>query len=202
MGTTVVALALVPEEPDPDDDRRRRRPTSPQHLLIANVGDSRGYLFRDGSLTQLTEDHSVVADLVREGRITSEEAEVHPQRNIVTRVLGVYEIGRGRPLAGRPGARATASCCAPTGCSTRWAPIRSAASSAASTTRARRPPSWCAWPTRAGGETTSPPSSSTCSTTAACRGGRPPRSADEPSGLEGGPVGPRRATTPPGSPPR
>jgi PPM family protein phosphatase len=89
MGTTVVALALMPEEPDPDepvDDGPR-----PQHLLIANVGDSRGYLFRDGSLTQLTEDHSVVADLVRDGRITTEEAEVHPQRNIVTRVLGVYD---------------------------------------------------------------------------------------------------------------
>ena len=55
------------------------------------MGDSRAYLFRDGGLAQLTEDHSVVADLVREGRITAEEAEVHPQRNIVTRVLGVYE---------------------------------------------------------------------------------------------------------------
>ncbi len=90
MGTTVVALALMPEEPDPDgpfDDDAE----APQHLLIANVGDSRGYLFRDGSLTQLTEDHSVVADLVREGSISPEEAEVHPQRNIVTRVLGVYE---------------------------------------------------------------------------------------------------------------
>jgi len=90
MGTTIVALALVPEEPDPDepfDDGAE----PPQHLLIANVGDSRGYLFRDGSLTQLTEDHSVVADLVREGRISPEEAEVHPQRNIVTRVLGIYE---------------------------------------------------------------------------------------------------------------
>ncbi len=90
MGTTVVALALMPEEPDPDEPPGDDE-VVPQHLLIANVGDSRGYLFRDGSLTQLTEDHSVVADLVREGRITSEEAEVHPQRNIVTRVLGVYE---------------------------------------------------------------------------------------------------------------
>jgi serine/threonine protein phosphatase PrpC len=89
MGTTVVALALLPEEPDPDELADERE--HPQHLLIANVGDSRGYLFRDGSLTQLTEDHSVVADLVRDGRITTEEAEVHPQRNIVTRVLGVYD---------------------------------------------------------------------------------------------------------------
>ncbi len=90
MGTTVVALAVMPEEPDPDEPFDEDAEV-PQHLLIANVGDSRAYLFRDGSLTQLTEDHSVVADLVREGRITAEEAEVHPQRNIVTRVLGVYE---------------------------------------------------------------------------------------------------------------
>jgi protein phosphatase len=55
------------------------------------VGDSRAYLLRDGGLVQLTEDHSVVADLVREGRISEQEAEVHPQRNVVTRVLGVYE---------------------------------------------------------------------------------------------------------------
>lgn len=89
MGTTVVALALMPEEPEPDAPESDEEP--PQHLLIANVGDSRAYVFRDGSLAQLTEDHSVVADLVREGRITAEEAEVHPQRNIVTRVLGVYE---------------------------------------------------------------------------------------------------------------
>ena len=90
MGTTVVAAALLREEPDPDesdhDDGER-----PQHVLIANVGDSRAYLFRGGELEQLTDDHSLVADLVREGRITPEEAEVHPQRNIVTRVLGVYD---------------------------------------------------------------------------------------------------------------
>jgi len=91
MGTTLVALALMPEEPDPDEPFDDDDAEPPQHLLIANVGDSRGYLFRDGSLTQLTEDHSVVADLVREGSISPEEAEVHPQRNIVTRVLGVYE---------------------------------------------------------------------------------------------------------------
>ncbi len=83
MGTTVVAAALVPVEGDDAEDRHQ--------LVIANVGDSRAYLFRDSSLIQLTEDHSLVADLVREGRITPEEAEAHPQRNIVTRVLGVYE---------------------------------------------------------------------------------------------------------------
>ncbi|MFL6205402.1 MAG: protein phosphatase 2C domain-containing protein [Acidimicrobiales bacterium] len=91
MGTTVVALALMPEERDPDVEEAPEDEEPLQHLVIANVGDSRAYLHRDGSLVQLTEDHSVVADLVRDGRITAEEAESHPQRNIVTRVLGVYE---------------------------------------------------------------------------------------------------------------
>jgi protein phosphatase len=86
MGTTIVALALVPDEPDPDVPEGEPA----QHLLVINVGDSRAYLFRDGDLTQVTEDHSVVAELVRDGRITEAEAEGHPQRNIITRVLGVY----------------------------------------------------------------------------------------------------------------
>jgi protein phosphatase len=80
MGTTLVAVAVVPGDEG-----------GGERLLVANVGDSRAYLFRDGGLTQLTEDHSMVADLVREGRITEDEARVHPQRNIVTRVLGVYD---------------------------------------------------------------------------------------------------------------
>ena len=88
MGTTVVAAAVL----DGDGGAAAGdEPTPGGQLLIANVGDSRAYLFRDGELTQLTEDHSMVADLLREGRISETEAEVHPQRNIVTRVLGVYE---------------------------------------------------------------------------------------------------------------
>jgi PPM family protein phosphatase len=55
---------------------------------LANVGDSRAYLFREGSLRRLSEDHSVVAELVAAGQITEEEAARHPQRNVVTRVLG------------------------------------------------------------------------------------------------------------------
>jgi protein phosphatase len=89
MGTTAVAIALVPDEPDPDHPQVSADAAA-QHLLVINVGDSRAYLFRDGDLTQLTDDHSVVAELVRDGRITREEAEAHPQRNIITRVLGVY----------------------------------------------------------------------------------------------------------------
>ncbi|MGD9796873.1 MAG: protein phosphatase 2C domain-containing protein [Acidimicrobiia bacterium] len=75
MGTTVTAV--VPVEVD-----------GAAQLEVVNVGDSRAYLFRDGELLQLTEDHSLVAELEREGRITADEARVHPQRNIVTRVLG------------------------------------------------------------------------------------------------------------------
>ncbi|MCE1179013.1 MAG: Stp1/IreP family PP2C-type Ser/Thr phosphatase [Micrococcales bacterium] len=56
-------------------------------LTLAHIGDSRAYLLREGKLSQLTHDHSFVQTLVDEGRITEEEAEVHPQRSLVTRVL-------------------------------------------------------------------------------------------------------------------
>jgi PPM family protein phosphatase len=72
MGTTVTA-ALV------ERDGR---------IAFANVGDSRAYLLRDGSLQRLTQDHSVVAELVATGQISEQEAGTHPQRNVVTRVLG------------------------------------------------------------------------------------------------------------------
>ena len=58
---------------------------------IAHVGDSRAYLFRDGELKQLTEDHTLVGRMVREGRLEPGEADRHPQRSIVTRALGVDE---------------------------------------------------------------------------------------------------------------
>jgi protein phosphatase len=58
------------------------------HLAIAHVGDSRAYLFRDGQLTRLTQDHSLVDELVRQGKLTEEQAAEHPQRSIITRALG------------------------------------------------------------------------------------------------------------------
>jgi PPM family protein phosphatase len=58
-------------------------------VLVGHVGDSRAYLLRDGELRQLTTDHSLVEELVREGRLTEEQAAVHPQRSIITRALGV-----------------------------------------------------------------------------------------------------------------
>ncbi len=76
MGTTLTAVALVNEDGE-------------EHLAVANVGDSRVYLFQQGELSQLTEDHSLVEELVREGQITPEEARVHPQRSIITRALGM-----------------------------------------------------------------------------------------------------------------
>ena len=79
MGTTIVAIALV--------DDGRGEPV----LAIANVGDSRAYRLAGHELEQLTNDHSLVADLVRDGSLSPEEAAVHPQRNILTRVLGVYD---------------------------------------------------------------------------------------------------------------
>jgi PPM family protein phosphatase len=57
-------------------------------VAFGHVGDSRGYLIRDGQLEQLTEDHSLVAELVRSGKLSPEEAETHPQRSVITRALG------------------------------------------------------------------------------------------------------------------
>ncbi len=71
MGTTLTAALLEDEE-----------------IAIGHVGDSRAYRFRDGELTLLTADHSLVEELRRQGRLTDEEAEDHPQRSIITRALG------------------------------------------------------------------------------------------------------------------
>src|SRR5919204_5268359 len=71
MGTTVT-VALV------EGDR----------VVFGHVGDSRAYLIRDGELSQVTDDHSLVAELVRTGRLSPEEAEGHPQRSVITRALG------------------------------------------------------------------------------------------------------------------
>ncbi len=76
MGTTVT-LALVDEEAGT--------------VTIGHVGDSRAYRVREGRLEQLTDDHSLVAELVRSGRLTKEEAEQHPHRSVITRVLGTDE---------------------------------------------------------------------------------------------------------------
>jgi PPM family protein phosphatase len=75
MGTTLTAAYLA------EDDR----------VVVAHVGDSRCYLFRNGELTRLTRDHTLVDELVRRGKLTEEQAESHPQRSVITRALGPYE---------------------------------------------------------------------------------------------------------------
>jgi PPM family protein phosphatase len=71
MGTTVTAAYVGERE-----------------VTIAHVGDSRAYLLRDGDLTRLTRDHSLVGELVERGKLTEEQAEMHPQRSVITRALG------------------------------------------------------------------------------------------------------------------
>lgn len=62
-------------------------------LYIGHIGDSRAYLLRGNEIVQLTQDHSLVAELVRNGSITEKEAVNHPQKNIITRALGTdFEI--------------------------------------------------------------------------------------------------------------
>jgi PPM family protein phosphatase len=57
-------------------------------VSFGHVGDSRAYLIRDGSMEQLTEDHSLVGELLRSGKLSREEADAHPQRSVITRALG------------------------------------------------------------------------------------------------------------------
>jgi len=71
MGTTMTAVML-----------------EPGRAVFAQVGDSRAYLLRNRSLSQVTEDHSVVGEMLRSGHITVEEARRHPQRAVITRALG------------------------------------------------------------------------------------------------------------------
>lgn len=59
--------------------------------IIGHVGDSRAYLLRDGRISQITDDHSYVAELVRMGQLTPEQARNHPRKNIITRALGVED---------------------------------------------------------------------------------------------------------------
>ena len=148
MGTTVTAMALV------SDDEGER-------LGVVNVGDSRTYVVDDEELVQLTDDHSLVGEMLRSGQLTKEEALDHPQRNILTRALGVdsevevdwYEIQirAGRPLPAlhrRPVQRGQRG---PdrVGAAATW-PIPT-----------RRPRNWCAWRSSTAVATTSPSSSST-----------------------------------------
>jgi len=71
MGTTIT-VALVEDE----------------HVAFGHVGDSRAYLIRDARMEQLTEDHSLVNELLKTGKLSREEAETHPQRSVITRALG------------------------------------------------------------------------------------------------------------------
>ena len=75
MGTTCVAAHLAPAQ-----------------TYVGWTGDSRGYLFRGGVLRPITEDHSLVGQLLRAGQITPEEAERHPHKNVITQALGPSEL--------------------------------------------------------------------------------------------------------------
>ncbi len=74
MGTTVVAARV-----------------QGHRFEVAWVGDSRAYLWRDGKLAQLSQDHSYVQELIAQGSLTVEQARAHPHRNVVTQALGVTD---------------------------------------------------------------------------------------------------------------
>jgi PPM family protein phosphatase len=78
MGTTVVAIRFGGKQGEPVAE-------------VAHVGDSRAYLMRGGDMNPITEDHSLVAELVRSGDLTRDQAAEHPQKNLITRALGADE---------------------------------------------------------------------------------------------------------------
>jgi PPM family protein phosphatase len=78
MGTTVVAIRFSGKQGEPVAE-------------VAHVGDSRAYLRRGGDMNPITEDHSLVAELVRSGDLTRDQAAEHPQKNLITRALGADE---------------------------------------------------------------------------------------------------------------
>ena len=92
--TVAAANAQIHAASQSDNARRGMGTTATAALIgdgtvaIAHVGDSRAYLLRAGELVQLTRDHTLVDELVREGRLTPEQAAGHPQRSIITRALG------------------------------------------------------------------------------------------------------------------
>lgn len=111
---TIAALRELPDSPSAEQVRdvivatntaiRERAEADPSHagmgttvtsaliddadVTILHVGDSRAYVWRDGTLRQLTDDHSMVAELVRQGQLSPAEADRHPARNVITRALG------------------------------------------------------------------------------------------------------------------
>lgn len=89
MGTTLAALAVVPPPTVADDGAATLAEGA--SAVVANVGDSRTYLMRDGSLRQVSVDHSYVQELLTEGLINADEARTHARRNIVTRALGIED---------------------------------------------------------------------------------------------------------------
>ncbi|MFQ5554716.1 MAG: PP2C family protein-serine/threonine phosphatase [Acidimicrobiia bacterium] len=76
MGTTLTLIILHPSGT----------------LEGAHVGDSRAYLYRTGSLEQITHDHTLVAEMIAQGRITPSQAATHPRRHLLTRVLGTHDM--------------------------------------------------------------------------------------------------------------
>lgn len=75
MGTTIIILYTFLDK-----------------VFLAHMGDSRAYLLRNGNIKQITEDHTIPAELFRNGKISLNEAENHPQRNVITKALGMIDI--------------------------------------------------------------------------------------------------------------
>ena len=124
MGTTLTALLW-----------------SNGHAAVCHIGDSRGYLLRQGELYQITHDHTLVQSLVDEGRISVDDVSTHPQRSLLLRALDGRSVGRARPVRARQPCPATATCSARTACPAWSATRRCGTRCRPSTTPRSRPAS-------------------------------------------------------------
>ena len=95
--------------------RSPRRSSTTPRWRSATSATAAPTCLRDGKLTRLTRDHSLVEEMRRKGKLTDAQAEDHPQRSIITRALGPEARGRGRHVDGTRCEPATSSCSAPTG---------------------------------------------------------------------------------------
>src|SRR6267378_2741643 len=142
MGTTLTALFW-----------------SDGHAAVCHIGDSRGYLLREGELYQITHDHTLVQSLVDEGRISADDVSTHPQRSLLLRALDGRSVAE-PDLSVHDGRRVTGTCSARTGCpgwsatrrcARRWPPSRiptpsPGSSSSSRCTVAGRTTSPASWP--------------------------------------------------------
>jgi serine/threonine protein phosphatase PrpC len=112
----IIRVLQAPRRQPADGHHRGAARVNGNRFEVAWVGDSRVYLWRDGALTQISQDHSYVQELIAQGAITADQARSHPHRNVVTQALGVTDpVQLNVETLGGELRPACSCCCAATG---------------------------------------------------------------------------------------